>query len=397
VTGKTPPTKNPELFGDAFPFITPSDIPSFDSRYLNSTEKKISNAAVEKMKNIIVPENSILYTCIASIGKIAIAKEPSLTNQQINSIIVDPTKADFRYLFYLLRNLTPQIQAYVGGAATPIINKSTFENVKIELPGLEEQIAVGSLLFTFDDLIENNTKRIKILENIARLIYRDWFVYYHFPDHEKVKMVDSGTELGQVPEGWAICSVDELVEIQSGYPFKSGTFSEDGKWKLVTIKNVQDGYFVSECKDKLDELPSNMKEHCHLKDSDILMSLTGNIGRVCLVYGEDYVLNQRVAKLHPREERFRAYTYCKFRDSDFQKKLEILANGVAQQNLSPIETKRIQILKPTDEVMDTFDKLSSPMIRMISLLHKRNHYIRNTRDLLLPKLISGQLLVTQLA
>ena len=357
----------------------------------------VSEEIAQEARKFRLRRGDILVSMTGYIGELALVRtdEHILLNQRVGRFDFLTEDVDRNFFFYALKlpSIKTEMQSHAYGAAQPNISSTLIENLMIPFPELPIQNRIGGILYSFDDLIENNSKRIKILEEMARLIYREWFVYYRFPHHETVKMVDCDLEMRKMPSGWKICPIDDLIEIQSGYPFKSGTFAEGGKWKLVTIKNVQDGYFVSECKDKLDELPSNMKDHCHLKDLDILMSLTGNIGRVCLVYGEDYVLNQRVAKLHPREERFRAFTYCKFRDSDFQKKLELLANGVAQQNLSPVETKRIEILKPTDELMDSFDKIASPMIHLISLLHKRNNYLRDTRDLLLPKLISGQLAV----
>src|SRR3989338_493871 len=158
VTGKTPPTKNQEYYGDKYPFITPTDI-SDSSIFVDRPERYLSEEGAQKVTSSKLPKNSVCYTCIASVGKIAITKEDSFTNQQINSVIADSNQADYRYIFYLLRNITPQIKGMVGGAASPIINKSAFEDIDIDIPVLKTQKQIADVLSTYDDLIENNTKR----------------------------------------------------------------------------------------------------------------------------------------------------------------------------------------------------------------------------------------------
>ena len=113
ITGKTPPTKNQEYYGDKYPFITPTDI-SENSIFVDRPERYLSEEGAQKVASSKLPPNSVSYTCIASVGKIAITKEVSFTNQQINSVVVDPEKADYRYVFYLLKNITPHIHRITG-------------------------------------------------------------------------------------------------------------------------------------------------------------------------------------------------------------------------------------------------------------------------------------------
>ena len=174
----------------------------------------------------------------------------------------------------------------------------------------------------------------------------------------------------------------------SGYAFKSGDFVEGGKYKVVTIKNVQDGSFDGENVNTITEIPSKMPSHCVLNDGDILLSLTGNVGRICLVNGENYLLNQRVAKL---DSKYPAYAYCLFRNKDMFDIMNNLANGAAQQNLSPIRTENVRILIPSDVFIGKFENVVSPMIAKILLLNKANCNLKQARDRLLPKLMSGEL------
>ncbi len=153
---------------------------------------------------------------------------------------------------------------------------------------------------------------------------------------------------------------------------------------------MQDGSFNPECDNRINELPQNLPPHCMLQDGDILLSLTGNVGRVCLVYGGPLLLNQRVAKLAPVEDFDWAMTYCIFREPEMRVKLERLSNGVAQQNLSPILASKMEFARPPREVRRRFAALAEPMVHRIVQVYSIIQNLRQARDLLLPRLLSGQ-------
>ncbi|NUM78267.1 restriction endonuclease subunit S, partial [candidate division KSB1 bacterium] len=179
ITGKTPPTVRVEFFGTDFPFITPTDIKSFDVRYLSQTERYLSRQGYEFQKRYLLHRNTVCYVCIGStIGKMCLVERESFTNQQINSIVVDEKQYNPIYVFYLLRTITPRIQAISGGsgAGKAILNKTSFEDIEIEVHSRPIQDKIAAILSAYDDLIENNTRRIKILEEMAQMIYREWFV-----------------------------------------------------------------------------------------------------------------------------------------------------------------------------------------------------------------------------
>ena len=136
------------------------------------------------------------------------------------------------------------------------------------------------------------------------------------------------------------------------------------------------------------DIPPKMPEHCKLSDGDILLSLTGNVGRVCIVHGDNYLLNQRVAKIKSDNP---TYAYCLFRSKVMFDEMNNLANGAAQQNLSPIRTGKIKVVFPTDELIDTFEEIVSPMIEKNTMLNKTMLLLSQARDRLLPKLMSGEI------
>jgi type I restriction enzyme, S subunit len=299
-------------------------------------------------------------------------------------------KIEPRYLHYYF--LTPRWRAVAGsavinGATVDRISLTLVRNLPIQLPSLQQQRRIVNILSAYDDLIENNRRRMALLEESARLLYQEWFVRLRFPGHEHT------TNNNGVPHGWEKKTLAELVEVQSGFAFKSGTYETSGLYGIVTIKNVQDGDFLPSCDAFLDKPPENMSKDCHLRTGDILLSLTGNIGRCCLVAGENYLLNQRVAKLLPTLRCPRAFVYTEFRSERMRKQLEAISHGVAQQNLSPVKMLNLAFIIPSVGLLCQFSEIVEPMLDQLLVLKEQNQKLRTARDLLLPRLMSGEVIV----
>lgn len=328
----------------------------------------------------------VLYSVVGSFGIPVLISEPQRFVFQRHIAILRCNKEILlpEYLYYVMltRDFYMMADTVALGAAQRTISLTSLRNLEIEVPPLDIQEKIVNKIFPYDALIKNNQKQIKLLEEAAQRLYKEWFVDLHFPGYENTSIVDG------VPDGWIKETIDSRIELLSGYAFKSSEFCADGKYKIVTIKNVKDGQFDGENVSCLLEIPAKMPIHCGLVDGDILLSLTGNVGRVCLVYGEDYLLNQRVAKLKSQTP---AFTYCLFRSKDMFDEMNNLANGAAQQNLSPIRTGKIKNVFPTDETIQKFEKIVFPMIKKIIILNKSNIKIAEARDRLLPKLMNGEI------
>ena len=194
-------------------------------------------------------------------------------------------------------------------------------------------------------------------------------------------------------EEWESGRVGDLIRILSGFAFKSSSFVESGKYRLITIKGVQDGYLELTNSDRIDELPEQMPEFCKLQIGDILLSLTGNVGRCCLVDTTYLLLNQRVAKLHPIKERDKAFTYFLFRQPQIKQLLEEMAKGTAQANLSPVETSNMELKIPDNNTLNEFSSLVTPWVEKLIFNKKSIQTLTQIRDFLLPKLMSGEVAV----
>ncbi len=298
---------------------------------------------------------------------------------------INDLDCDFLYYYMGQQSIREAMaKTMVGASGRQRVNNKVFNDLQINLPPLSTQHCIANILSRYDSLIENYQKQIKLLEEAAQRLYKEWFVDLHFPEHENTKIVDG------VPEGWEKKPVKTIIELQSGYAFKSSAFMEDGIYKIVTIKNVKDGAFDGENVSKIASIPEKMPKHCILEDGDILLSLTGNVGRVCIVNGKNYLLNQRVAKL---KSAYKAYTYCLFRSRDMFIEVNNLANGAAQQNVSPIRIGEMKILIPEKKWLDDFERTVSNYILGIITLQSQIRFLTEARDRLLPKLMSGEIAV----
>lgn len=327
----------------------------------------------------------ILYSVVGSFGiPVLIKEERPFVFQRHIAILRPNERINSAFLYYtmLSRDFYAKADAAAIGAAQRTVSLTSLRGMEIELPPLKVQETIASKLSVYDNLIENNQKQIKLLEEAARRLYKEWFVNFRFPGYEDTPIVDG------VPEGWEKAPIDSRISLLSGYAFKSAQFDSSGEYKIVTIKNVKDGEFDGINTNRIVSIPGKMPKHCVLTDGDILLSLTGNVGRTCIVNGNNYLLNQRVAKL---QSDIPAFTYCLFRSSDMFDAMNNLANGTAQQNLSPIRTGKISILFPADNLLEEFERIVGSMISKMLSLIKQCDLLIQVRDRLLPKLMSGEI------
>ena len=394
VTGYTPPIKKTEYFGDEYPFITPTDM-TMDSRIVQ-TERFLSQKGYEYRKNRLLPRDAICVVCVASLGKICMTTVPSTTNQQINSVVVNQDKYDPYFVYYLLRTKADVIQSLAGGVATPIVKKSTFAGINVCVPPLPAQRKIAAVLSAYDDLIENNTRRIEILEEMAGAIYREWFVEFRFPGHEQVPMVES--ELGLIPQGWEVKQLGDLCKVVPGYAFKSNDWQDTGIG-VLKIKNIKSDNTIDtqdmNCVSSEILLPKLDKYR--LMNRDFLIAMTGatagKVGR--LRTKTTMMLNQRVAKLDPIDA-YRDYVWCKISMEETQTAFFRLADGAAQPNMSGSQIENYKIIRPPLSVCNRFSSIVGEMLIQTDNLILCNANLRQTRDLLLPKLISGEIDVSDL-
>ena len=296
-------------------------------------------------------------------------------------------KCPLNLLGFILNNMN--ISPYVTGCAQPKLNQENLRNIEIELPSHIDSIA--SILSSLDRKIELNNKINADLEEMAKAIFKNWFV--DFEPFKDGKFVDS--ELGMIPEGWKVGTIGDIVEFQNGFTFSSKDFSENGEYKIITIKSVQDGCLVTEGSSKVTEYPTKMPAYCKLQSGDILLSLTGNVGRCCLVTETNLLLNQRVAKIKAKECYDNSFSYALFRLKETKELLISISRGTAQANLSPVEASKLPMVIPSEDARKSFSMISDSIMNKIISIHIENSRLSLLRDTLLPRLMSGELEVPE--
>ena len=311
IGGGTPKTSKPEFWNGDIPWLSVVDFGG-DRRWVDKAEKTITNLGLENSSTKLLKSGDIVISARGTVGELAQLKRPMAFNQSCYGIRAR-TGVDQDFLYYLLKKSVNDLRRQSHGGVFNTITRSTFDVVSISIPSIVTQKKIADILGSLDEKIELNRRMNETLEQLGQALFRHYFV-----DNPEAKNWESGR-------------VSDVVRIYSGFAFKSKDFDVDGRYGLVTIKNVQDGSFIKDCTDHLSEpLPDKTPEHVHLKSGDIILSLTGNVGRVCAVVGRDYLLNQRVAKLVG--DGSQAYTYFLFRSKIMKGRMVGISKGTAQKN-----------------------------------------------------------------
>ena len=378
VTGKTPPSSQPELFDGPIPFITPSDM-SFDHRHI-STERFVS-ADWDSKQRTLLPEGAVCVVCIgATIGKICMSDKPSQTNQQINSVIVDQARFDQGFVYYGLRTKAGELLARAAGAATPIINKTAFSEVEIAAPPLETQRRIASILGAYDDLIEVNRRRIAVLEEMARGLFEEWFVRFRFPGHEAVPILD--TPDGPLPEGWqrvpfgtVADNFDRLRKPLSGQQRlgMSGPYPYYGAAKVF------------------DYIDSYIFEGLHLLIAEDGSVITPDGFPVLQLADGKFWVNNHAHVVKGCGDVSTEYLYLALSRQPIQGYI----TGAAQPKITQANLNRIVITVAKKSLMTQFSTIASTLFSLALSLQNANERLAASRDLLLPRLIAGQLSVVE--
>ncbi len=326
-----------------------------------------------------------------------------LHNQRLGLIVdLDKSKVDKGFLYHLFNfyGVRDQIRGSASGAKVRHTSPSRIYEVEVSLPPVRVQRDIASVLFAYDDLIENNARRIEILEEIAQAIYREWFVNFRFPGHEQVEMVNS--ELGPIPEGWNIERLDEVLSaLESGKRPKGGIRASDRDVPSIGAENISGlgKYDYSKEKYVSQDFFDSMKRG-RIQDRDVLLYKDGaHIGKKSM-FRDGYphavcCINEHVFILRTNGLCTQSYLYFWLDQPKMTENIKNLNANAAQPGINQAGVKGLPILVPAPEVLYTFDSIAEPLLAELFNLAKKNHVLRRTRDLLLPKLISGEVDVAE--
>lgn len=319
-------------------------------------------------------------------------------NQRVGKVVPVDGKADKYYLHYLLATnlVKDQLEYRASGTRQRNISPDDVYDVEVFLPDIVTQRKIGKCLYDIEKKVNLNNAINDNLEQQAKLLYDYWFTQFDFPDENGEPYRSSGGKMvwneqlkRTIPDGWTTNPLSDIFTFKSGYSFSSDLYEVSGKYKLLTIKNVQNNGINLNVDNYINVLPDNVPDYCLLKAQDILMSLTGNVGRVGIMYADNCLLNQRVALAEPVNINQRVFVYFLLKSDIIHKQYEMIANGSSQQNLSPIEAEKV-IIAYNPEVATKFSTLCNEYLNTIVSNLAENQELINIRDWLLPILMNGQ-------
>lgn len=308
VTGNTPPRKRPELYGSHTIFIKPTDITK-DKKYCYESEEYYSLEGFEKYKKSLIPKDSTCVVTIGSIGeKIIIAHEDLFLNQAMNAVIPNEN-FDKHFIYYLLKFNLFQLKTFDSGTASgrENVSKSSFSNIKVSCPvSKSTQQKIANILSAYDDLIENNTKRIELLEEQAQLIYEEWFVRMRFPNHKNTQ-IDAETGL---PEGWTETRLKNLGQIITGKtPSTINTALYNGDIPFIKTPDMGELPYVIQTNSYLSKEGALSQKNKFLPKNSLLVSCIGTAG-VCALTSRESQCNQQINAIKFDSENMTFFTYC---------------------------------------------------------------------------------------
>ena len=344
-----------------------------------------------------------LIFCVrgSTTGRMNWADKPYSLGRGVCSIRGE-TLADTKFIRYCIEHKLKALLNLSGGATFPNLTRNDIHKFRIPYPKFRGEIV--SILSAYDDLIENNTRRIKILETMAQTLYQEWFVKFRFPGHEQVKMIES--DLGLIPEGWEVTELGKLIDIKHGYAFKSKFYSREATSQiLLTPGNFAIGGGYQD--KKLKYYDGDVSEEFILNSGDLLVTMTDlsklgdTLGYPAFVPASKeltYLHNQRLGKVLIKEDsqigkQLLYYIFC---SDSYRHHVLASATGSTVKHTAPVRIQSFKIALPFIEIRNKFESIADSFNSQVACLNQKNDNLRKTRDLLLPKLISGQIDVENL-
>ena len=362
-SGGTPTSSNPAYYDGNIPWLNTNEV-NFCNIY--STNKTISEEGLKKSAAKYVPENTVIVAMYGvTAGKCAIAKIPLTTNQACCNLIIDKEKADYCYVYYYLRQQSDSLNKLAIGGAQQNLNALTIKKFKIALPSLPTQQKIASILSAYDLLIENNTRRIRLLEQMAENLYKEWFIRFRFPEHENVEMVNG------LPKGWKINSLKEICEFKRGRNITSAEMC-DGIIQVISAGVAPSGY--------------HNKANVH--GVSVTMSSSGaNAGYISIHYDDIWAADCSYISEKETEDIYYVYELL----NNIRQVINNFQIGAAQPHVYPKDINRIKTCVPPKELRIKANTNLSKIHKEIHKLYKQNQLLTRQRDLLLPRLMRGKL------
>ena len=392
-SGGTPSRRVPTYYIDGvYPWVKTQEL---CDTWINDTEEHITPEAIAQSSAKILPKNTVLVAMYgATVGKLGLLRQPMTCNQACCALIVDDQKADYRFIFYHLLQDRDRLKNLATGAAQQNLSGEVIKSLKFWIPPLPEQRRIAHILGTLDDKIENNRKTAKTLEAMAQAIFKSWFVDFDpvrakmagesresickrlkltpeildlFPD----RLVDS--ELGEIPEGWSYSRLGDVADVNWG------------NTRVTKRFYVNQGYLAYSATGPDGFLP--YYEHDHV--GVVVSAIGANSGYTWLALGKWSTIKNTIRFWSDSADMNTEYLYLATHNINFWP-----LRGSAQPFISQTDARNTKILHPSKNLAKVFGESASKLFQVVHQKERKSQYLIHLRDTLLPKLISGEIRVS---
>ena len=375
VTGKTPKTAIPENYGGDIPFLTPSD--DMSVKYVSKTAKTLTEKGLSEVKNTLLPPDAVCVSCIGSdLGKVVITTEKTETNQQINSIIVDKDRFDVSFVYYAMLILGKELN-FISKTSTavPIVNKSSFSSYEIQCPSLDQQKRIAAILSALDSKIECNQKINDNLYAQAKAIFANRFI-----------------NLASVPDGWRTGNLLDIANYLNGLAMQKFRPLEDEiGLPVLKIKELRQG----SCDSSSELCSPNIKSEYIVHDGDVIFSWSGSL-LVDIWCGGTCGLNQHLFKVI--SDVYDKWFYYLWTAHHLDRFIAIAADkATTMGHIKREELSKAEVLIPSEESYMEISSIMQPIFELMISNRIEARKLAALRDELLPKLMSGEIDVSEVS
>lgn len=382
-SGGTPKSTESSYYGGNIPWLNTKEV---NFCRIDKTEKTITDSGFQNSSTKWVEKNSVIVAMYgATAAKVAVNMIPLTTNQACCNLTIDPNLADFRFVYFYLCYKYTSLAALANGGAQQNLNAQRIKDFYITLPPLEEQKRIADILWSLDDKIELNRRINANLEAQAQALFRSWFV--DFEPFRDGPFVDS--ELGKIPQGWKVGNYTDIVEIKGGGTPKTGIQEYwDGTIPFFSPKDVGASCFVL---DTEKHITAKGLENCNsslFQTNTVFITARGTVGKVVMT-GTEMAMNQTNYALLGKQNISQYYVYHITRQ--LVTRLLKKANGAVFNAITTRDFTSEQIIIPPFSTIRQFSDVVKPIYENILLNDVQSNRLSALRDILLPKLMAGEI------
>jgi len=394
-------TSSKRIFSDEY-LLSPG-VPFYRGKEISEKQKSssqvseqiyISREKFEEIKSRFgAPQKGdLLLTSVGTIGNPYLVKKDEEFYFKDGNLTwfrnFDGINSQWLYYWLLSAQGKSELSKCTIGSSQKAYTINLLYGLQIELPNFTTQTRIASVLSAYDDLIENNEKRIKALEEMAQLLYTEWFVKFKFPEHQKVKMIDSKTEYGLIPEGWEVKKLKEIVQVITGKtPSTSKPENFGGEVLFIKTPDMHGNIFILDTTQTLSDIGAESQSLKLLPEKTVFVSCIGTLGVVGIT-SKPSQTNQQINALVTNDRQDYCLFYF-FAKTLKQKLIGLGSNGATMGNVSKDKLENINILYPSGNVRKVFFESTSKLFNEILTLQKQNKNLTKTRNLLIPQLVTG--------